>query len=251
MIGGPLGALLGAAIGHNFDSGSWRLEPRKLDFGGQERIQTVFFTTTFLVMGHLAKVDGRVSEQEIAAARAVMVQMGLTPAQHRVAIRLFGEGKQPDFPLDAVLDQFRRECRTHFSLIRLFIEIQLTTAYADGTLPDKKRARLLHICDRLGLYRFQFDILDALVRARRSGQRAGAGGITQGSLALSSAYNILGLTPRATDAEVKKAYRRLINQHHPDKWVAQGLPEEMMKLATEKTREIKAAYERIKEVRGL
>jgi len=56
--------------------------------------------------------------------------------------------------------------------------------------------------------------------------------------------------PKASDAEVKKAYRRLMSQNHPDKLVARGLPEEMMKVATEKTQEIKAAYEQVKAARG-
>ena len=60
---------------------------------------------------------------------------------------------------------------------------------------------------------------------------------------LANAYEMLSVSPGDSDAEVKKAYRRLMSQHHPDKLVAKGLPEEMMKLATEKTQEIKAAYE--------
>jgi DnaJ like chaperone protein len=68
---------------------------------------------------------------------------------------------------------------------------------------------------------------------------------------LHEAYEILGVKPSASDAEVKKAYRRLMNQHHPDKLVAKGLPEEMMKLATAKAQEIKGAYERIKSARGM
>ena len=57
------------------------------------------------------------------------------------------------------------------------------------------------------------------------------------------------MSKNASDADVKKAYRRLMNQHHPDKLVSKGLPEEMMKLANEKTQQIKEAYERIKKSR--
>jgi len=61
--------------------------------------------------------------------------------------------------------------------------------------------------------------------------------------ALKEAYAVLGVTSAASDGEVKKAYRRQMNEHHPDKLVSKGMPEEMVKMATEKTQEIKAAYE--------
>ena len=78
----------------------------------------------------------------------------------------------------------------------------------------------------------------------------GRGSKTPPQSTLKAAYQVLGVAETASDAEVKKAYRRLMNQHHPDKLVAKGLPEEMMKLATEKTQEIKNAYEQIKIVRN-
>ena len=55
----------------------------------------------------------------------------------------------------------------------------------------------------------------------------------------------LGVTKDASDHELKTAYRRLMNQHHPDKLVAKGLPQEMMDIASKKTMEIKEAYELI------
>ena len=58
------------------------------------------------------------------------------------------------------------------------------------------------------------------------------------------------VSPQAGDEEVKKAYRRLLSQHHPDKLVAKGLPEEMMKLASERTHQIRTAYEQIRHHRG-
>ena len=66
---------------------------------------------------------------------------------------------------------------------------------------------------------------------------------------LKDAYRLLGVSDGASDAELKKAYRRLMSQHHPDKLVAKGLPEQMVKDATEKTQQIKAAYELIRKSR--
>lgn len=243
LVGGPLGALIGAAIGHNFDSGM-KLQSSAAP-GDQERVQTAFFTATFSVMGHIAKADGHVSKDEIANARQVMASMELDAEMRRVAINLFQQGKARDFPLDTILEQFRRECHRRQHLIRLFIEIQLQAAYADGKMHPKERALLLHICQRLGISPDEFDVLAGAAGAERNyGGFAG-----RDRMGLSDAYAILEIPSSSSDKEVKKAYRRMMSRHHPDKLVAKGLPEEMMKIATEKTQEIQSAYELIKDSR--
>ena len=250
LLGGPLGALLGVALGHRLDKGVDSLEG--LGVGDQERVQTAFFTATFAVMGHIAKADGRVSQDEIALAEEVMRQMNLSPEMRRAAIRLFNEGKQPEFDLDAVLEQFRRECHRRRNLLRMFLEIQLHAAYADGRMDAAEAGVLRQISEALGFPEAEFRHLEAMVRAARdfaAGGGAGAAGGPSPADRLREAYEVLGVPEDASDAEVKKAYRRLMNQHHPDKLVAKGLPEEMIALATEKTQEIKSAYETIRAAR--
>ncbi len=156
MMGGPLGALLGVALGHQFDRGLGSARSGlEEDFapGAQERVQMVFFTASFSVMGHLAKADGRVSEDEIRLAQQVMGRMGLDADQRKLAIDLFNEGKQPGFDLDAVLEQFRHECGRRVNLLRMFVEIQLAAALADGDVHPAERQILLHICERVGFPR--------------------------------------------------------------------------------------------------
>jgi DnaJ like chaperone protein len=247
MLGGPLGALIGATIGHQFDSGV-----KTLDTGGgwvpgdQERVQTAFFTATFSVMGHVAKADGHVSRDEIRAAEQVMTSMNLSGDMRKAAVELFNKGKQDAFPLDDVLRQFRRECHRRNTLIRLFIEIQLQAAFADGVLHPKERDLLRRICRHLGISDRDFE---ALLGAAGAEQHHG-GAQGSGRMSLDDAYAILEVSPQASDREVKKAYRLLMSRHHPDKLVAKGLPEEMMKIATEKTQEIRAAYDLVKKRRG-
>ncbi len=248
MLGGPLGALIGAALGHNLDAKVEQIGGPEGLLGGQQRTQMAFFTATFSVMGHLAKADGRVSEDEIRMAQSVMDQMQLNPTLEKLAKKLYREGKQPGFSLDAVLDQFKRECRHRQTLIRMFLEILIQSAYADGAMHPEERRTLIYICERLGFTRGQFEHLDAMIRAARAQYAGGAPG--KQTLGLAQAYEILGVSETASDAEVKKAYRRLMSQHHPDKLVAKGLPEEMMKLAEQKTHDIRQAYERIKSERG-
>lgn len=252
MLGGPLGAVLGAAMGHNFDRGLSGM-PKGGHFGGftqgdRERIQTAFFTATFSVMGRLAKADGRVSQDEIRQAQAVMAEMDLDASMRRTAVSLFDQGKSDDFPLEDVLDQFRRECHGRSTLIRVFIEIQLQAAYADGVMDRAERELLVHICHRLGFSELEFHRLEQMARAER--HFAGGRAAQKRGPSLEDAYALLGITAGAKDAEVKRAYRRLMSQHHPDKLVSKGLPEEMMKIAAQKTHEIKQAYDLIRENRG-
>lgn len=254
MLGGPIGAVLGAALGHRFDKGMQGLPEYREAWGpgDRERVQTVFFTTTFSVMGHLAKADGRVSPDEIRLAEAVMSQMSLSTEMRQTAIRLFNEGKASGFPLDDVVEQFRQECHRRQTLIQMFMEIQIQAAFADGHMDRQEEALLLHVCRLLHISEFTFRLL--VQRVRAEAQYAGAGGRPQArpqTLSLENAYAILNVSADAGDQEVKRAYRRLISQHHPDKLVSKGLPEEMMKVATQKTDEIKKAYERIKEARGM
>ena len=251
MLGGPLGALLGAALGHNFDEG---LKGVSKDGTGtwerQDLIQTAFFIATFSVMGRLCKSDGRVSDDEIVLARQVMNRMNLSGTQIKAAIALFNEGKKPDFPIDDVLLQLKHEIGHRLSLRRMFIEIQLYAAYADGVIHPSERKLLTHICRTFGLSDQDFRMMAEAIAGEIHHQQTGYSGRKAGT-SLEDAHAILNVSREASNEEVKKAYRRLMNQHHPDKLVSKGLPEEMIKIAEHRTHEIRQAYEAIKEARGL
>jgi DnaJ like chaperone protein len=255
VMGGRLGGLLGAALGHQLDRGLKTGEP--LDFGAREAVQMAFFTTTFSVMGHLAKADGRVTEAEIELARTVMNRLDLSDDLRRTAIQLFSDGKRGNFPLADTLNRFQRDCRRNFSLIRMFIEIQLEAALVDGPLHPAEERVLTQICDRLKFSRFEFQA----IRAAQEAQLRMSGRWRQQSSqhsrpiskppALEDAYAALGLKPSATDEELKRTYRRLMSRHHPDKLVAAGMPESMVRLANEKTQQIRKAYEHVRRARNL
>ena len=252
LMGGPLGAAMGAAFGHQFDKGM-NQDFDSLGYEAQERTQLAFFTAVFSVMGNVAKADGRVTQDEIEVARTMMHQMSLDEQQKKIAIDLFNQGKASDFDLDGLLLQFKQECRRHVTLVQMFIEVLLHAAYADGVMHEKEKALLKHVTITLGFSSIKFAQLDDMVRSQQSFHQQGSqGGAYQHAPTrdmLQDAYTMLNVKESNTDAEIKKAYRRLMNQHHPDKLVSKGMPEEMVKMATEKTQEIKAAYELIKKSR--
>jgi DnaJ like chaperone protein len=240
MSGGPVGLLIGAFIGHFFDRAVTRVTLGHQPGLGQ--IQATFFQTTFKVMGHLAKADGVVSESEIEQARHVMAQMRLNDTQKQEAIKLFSAGKVAGFDIAPELQKLRASANSS-SLILMFMEIQISVAIADGEISDPERNVLITICQALGVSTSELNTLIQRLNAssRQSSQPS--------EHSLKDAYEVLGVAKGDTDAVVKRAYRKLISEHHPDKLVAQGLPEEMMVLATEKSQQIQAAYDDIKQSR--
>jgi DnaJ like chaperone protein len=244
---GLFGAIVGFLIGHQFDRRSQAA--RRAGAMPSRELQVVFFRATFQVMGHVAKADGRVTEQEIDAARATMRRFSLSDADVRRAIDLFTEGKASDFPLEDALGDFRSASAGRADLRRLFVQIQLEAALRGGGLSPPARAVFARMCNVLGISAMEFAALEAMLRMH--GQ-AGAGGATRPAAdRLADAYQALGVRPEAPDAEVTLAYRRLMSQNHPDKLVANGLPQSMIEAAHERTRQILEAYEVIRKHRGM
>lgn len=252
MLGGPLGAMLGAALGHNFDQGLNTMQRGGLGggFGGGntesiEALQSAFFTATFTVMGHMAKADGLVTREEIAVAETVMRQMRLDERQQQLARALFAQGKQDNFPLNEALQQLRTASHRSGHLLQMFLEILVATALADGSLHTAERQVLQQCATALGFSQQEFN---AILQRQQASSHMHSGQPSNASK-LNDAYRMLGVAKDAGDDDIKKAYRRLMNQHHPDKLVAKGLPQEMMEMATKKTMEIKEAYELIRQSR--
>jgi DnaJ like chaperone protein len=259
VTAGPVGALFGTFIGHLFDAqaeSGFGGRPDSIDeddavasqmsgMGAQE----AFFRATFQVMGHMAKADGFVSENEIRAARAIMAEFRLGDREVEFAIQLFTQGKEKEFPLESTLRQLRRKLVDRPDVMRMFIQIQLQTALWSGSFAPAARTVMARVAAALGVSAYEVVQMEALLRMQQSSRqppetRAKVDKVAQ-------AYEVLGVTRDASDAEVTKAYRRLMNQNHPDKLVARGLPESMMKVAEEKTRQVRAAYEVLREARAM
>lgn len=243
-IGNIFGLFIGIWIGSSFDKGLNQNFSGIFTHKDPALIQKIFFKTTFSVMGHIAKADGVVSQKEIDAAEQVMVQLGLDTVKRKEAMQAFSQGKESNFDLNANLSEFITNAVRQPSLIQMFLEIQILAATADGSVNVAERDILYQIGQVFRLPPTQIDRLVEMVIAQQSFHQGGSR--NQSGPTLEQAYKVIGISDNATKQEVKRAYRKLMSQHHPDKLVAKGMPEEMVKVATEKSQEIQAAYEMIK-----
>lgn len=237
------GAVFGAVLGYFlFDKN------RRPGVSGEQlqQAQQLFFKTVFNLLGHIAKADGHISEMEVKLTEAYMDKMGLTPEHKREAIRLFKEGAAADFNLQDALNIYRQVGSRSPNLSQMLLVYLINLAMIDGDLDGKERDLLQQIAEGVGFSRVAFEQLLRMVGA----QNSFAQNQPHRADELALAYEALGVTADASDADIKKAYRKLMSQYHPDKLMGQGLPEDMIKAATERSQEIQAAYDLIKKMRG-
>lgn len=241
-----LGAVIGALIGFLFDQTVGLGAPGAPPGAS---VAEVFFRTTFELMGHVAKSDGRVSEAEIDAARRLMQELRLGPDETRAAIECFRAGKSPSYDAGLHIEQLREACGLRYDLLATFIELQLRAALAGNGISPPARHILARAAERLGMSRLEFARMEAALRARHGERKFHAG--AQAQRPLTDCYAELEVNAAASDQEVTKAYRRQMSRHHPDKLVANGLPESMAQWAKEKTQRIQESYEAIRAARGM
>lgn len=244
LFGGFRGLIIGAALGYAI---SWFLKNSVL--GRLQVVQSELLDATFSIMGALCKADRVVTPDEIRVAEALFDRLHLAGEQREAAKAAFNRGKAPDFDLDAAADRFAQIARGRAPLLQLFLQVQITAVAADGNVHPAEHEMLVRVARRLGLTERDVAQLEALLRAAAGGPSAP--GAPPPRQRLEDAYAALGVSPNASDTDIKRAYRRLMSQNHPDKLAARGLPESMREIAEERSREINTAYDLIKEARQL
>ncbi len=246
----PWFAVLGLFLGHQFDRGfidRYRnFERQGADIG---RVSDDFARALFQTLGHLAKADGRVSEEEIRAARMVMHRLGLSPASVRRAIAWFDDGKRPGFMLVPTMREARRRSVRSVSRRTMFVRLLLEVVLAKDAIQKEERALIWSVCNELNIGRVELAQLEAMIRAQRGFKRSPAGDAD--AARVRGAYDALGVSPDATNDDIKKAYRRLMNRNHPDKISGSNPDAKVLAEAERRTREVRGAYEMLKARRSI
>ena len=243
---GLFGAFLGYCIGSSID------RARNYGIGGvnpfgNARRQTVFLETTFVMMGKLAKADGHISKDEVNHIEALIQKIGMKGEHRQAAIQQFKRGSAAnEAEIEAALVLFLETCGQTSQLKQALLMYLIVMALADNNLDLAEEKLLEKVALRLGYSQAEFkNLLEMTLNQGRFSENS-----PTSESGIANAYKALGVSKTCTDQELKKAYRKLMSQHHPDKLIGQGLPEDMIKVATERAQEIQSAYDYLKDYRS-
>lgn len=250
MMFGPLGAIVGGAIGANIGEGPVRAPGRGPGYpprpGGDpygepvrdaRQAQQAFLVAMISLAAKVAKADGRVTEPEVRSFDAFLRdRLGMSADDRRVAARLFNEARDSSVPAEDFARQVRALIGHQPDRLVDLMSLLMSVASADAGLHPAEERLLRSIARELGMSARDYETAAAMFAPREDPD---------------ASYKVLGLTRGASDDEVKKAYRRLAREYHPDVVVNKGMGEDFRKFADEKMRAINAAYERVKSERGL
>ncbi|MBU0742303.1 TerB family tellurite resistance protein [bacterium] len=246
MLGGPLGMIIGGAIGSQ--AGGNVLDPgagtrgarRGARLGGTgvfQDTQTAFVVTLISLAAKVAKADGRVTQAEVQAFDAFLRDnLRMSATDRRMAARIFNEARDSAIPAAKLARQARGILGPFPDRLRDLVTLLLQIAHADGQLHPAEEKLIREIARDLGLTDRDYQECRALF---------GPAGPAVGS-----SYEILGVPPGASEAEIKKAYRKIAREYHPDVLQSKGLPEDFMQFAKEKLQKVNEAYDVIKKDRG-
>lgn len=247
-LAGPLGGVAGAVFGHAFDKGEdRRLGAPVAGLSPEEQAQMTFFVATFSMLAKLAATDGHISKEETRAIEQFMDQdLALTPENKEIAFRLFSEAANANTPFEAFAQQFYQQFQSQPEMLDVLLNILFRVAMADGVLSPGEDVLLRAT---VNIFRLPETVYQQFKTRYATGHTGN--GPNRGITGMAAYYAILKCAPEDSDETIKKQYRQLAVQYHPDKIASKGLPEEFTTFATEKFQEIQEAYEAIKKERNM
>lgn len=248
----PFILLLGLYFGYQFDRWNAKEFNRvcsESSSDGIRKFSPKFVEILFQAMGHVAKADGRVTEQEIRAARILMDKLDLGTAEKRAAIDYFEKGKYSSYPLKSRIRQLRQRDARQPEYRVLFVKLLMEFALTDNKMNKNQRAVVWTIGREMQIGHLELAQLEAMLRAQRGFRHSPAGNVD--NLRVDKAYKSLGVKKSSSNDEIKKAYRRLMNRNHPDKLAPENPDPAVIAEAERRTREVRSAYELLKARRSI
>ena len=234
MVGGPLGAVAGAALGHHLVDKQGGQTGGRLTFLQAEQTQAAYFVSMFSILGKLAKIDGVVTQAEIAVVEDFINQMNMTETERQFARKVFNQAKDSEYSIDDFAVQFYQISGGQQAVLVSYLDVLFRIAAADNKLHPAEESTLNRIKEIFHISDQQFNNIKAVYFKDVDGY-----------------YKLLNCTPESTDQEIKTNYKKLVKDFHPDTIVSKGLPEEFTEFASKKFREIQEAYEAIRRERNL
>ncbi len=233
FFGAFIGYFLGSFIDRYIAYGIGGVNPLS-----QHQRQSVFLETVFILMGKLAKADGHISQDEIDHVEQFIQKLGMSAEHRQQAIALFKQGADANFDIEPSLKKFIAICGNTNNLKQMLLVYLIVMALSDGHIHSAEEVMLKDVARHFGYDQAAFkQILDMVLN-----QSHFAGGQTTSATSLEDAYKALGVSKESSDHEIKRAYRKLMSQYHPDKLMGQGVPEDMIAVATEQAKEVQVAY---------
>ena len=230
-LGGPLGALLGVAAGHAVDRMSDAAGATAADSGTD--VRQVAFTIAVVALGaKMAKADGHVTRDEVTAFKQVF---RIAQDEEKNVARFFDQAKKDTTGFELYARQVARMFQDNPAVLEELLDCLFHIARADGVYHPNEKAFLKEVSEIFGFSAADF----RRIEAKNMGPDE------------ADPYTVLGVAHGSTDTEVKAAYRKLIKEHHPDRLVAQGMPEDVVELANEKLAAINDAYAKVEKERGM
>ncbi len=238
LLGGPIGAMAGAALGHmlvdktaDFAGPATRDIPQP-EFGYAEKAQAAFFISLFSILGKLSKIDGVVTEDEIAVVQDFINGLPIEETEKQFARQVFSEAQNSPYRIDDFAIQLYQAVKNQPTLTLSYFDLLFRIVAADGTFHSAEEAALKRVKEIFNISDNQYEDIKAVYFND-----------------LDKHYKILNCTPDATKEEIKSNYKKLVKDFHPDVIISKGLPEEFIDFASDRFREIQESYEKIRQER--
>ncbi len=232
FVGGPLGAILGGVVGHHL------IDKHVTDINTHqsglnvEQAQAAYFVCLFSIFAKLAKIDGVVTQDEIKVVENIIQSMNIGQKEQQFARRIFTEAKNSPYSIDDFARQFYQLNQHNPAVLASFLDVLFRLAAADGKLHPSEEHALKRIKNI-------FNISDQKYNEIRAAYFDDT----------DKYYKMLNCTPDSTNEDIRKNYKKLVKEFHPDTIVSKGLPEEFTEFAAKRFREIQEAYEKVRKER--
>jgi len=265
MVSGPLGGIIGAMLGHGFDAESQWISRREAkcpkchnpvileedvrnwvcphchheigytEVGNEYDRQFVFYVSLASLAAKMAKADGVVTSDEIKAFdRFVSADLNLNTRERKIVAKLFNEAKKSRDDGLMFAGQFYDLMGNRPDVLQIMIQLLFRISMADGHFHPAEERFISQVAGVFRLSSAEYEQIKALYIKKNN-----------------RAYQLLGVSEDAADDDVKKAYKNLVQEYHPDKLASKGVPEDFLKFANEKMAEINNAYSSIRKERGI